>query len=137
MAETAQPTIPDVLPLIPLRDLILFPNLVGDPKAISQKTPQQWFNTSAFAIPPSYTFGNAGRNILRSDGLSTWNFTTSKQWRFLESRSFEFRAEFYNLLNHTTFAYPGFIIDSPSSFGKLSSTRNSGRNIQFGVKIRF
>lgn len=115
---------------------VLFANLVGDP-SLPNPTPQRWFNTAAFAVPASYTYGNAGRNIMRSDGLSTFNLTTYKVWRFMETRAFEFRAEFYNLANHTTFGYPGFTVDSPANFGRVSSTRNSGRTIQFGAKIRF
>ena len=43
-------------------------NLVGNP-TLSHPTPSEWFNTSAFATPAAYTFGNVGRNALRSD----WN----------------------------------------------------------------
>ena len=46
-----------------------YPNLVGNPDAIAERTPGEWFNTAAFKTPPSYTVGNAGRNILRTDDL--------------------------------------------------------------------
>jgi len=112
------------------------PNLVGDPEAISQKTPQQWFNTAAFAVPPAFTIGNAGRNILRADGFENVDFSLFKRWPFQESRHVELRAEFFNFFNHTNFGYPGALLGTPQ-FGQVSSTRNPGRQAQIGLKIRF
>ena len=113
-----------------------FPNLVGDPNAISNRNPNLWFNTSAFAVPASYTFGNAGRNILRTDGIKTWNMSLFKKWPVRETRSLELRGEFFNIMNRTSFGYPGFIVDSPT-FGKQSSTFVSGRQVQVAVKVHF
>ncbi len=113
-----------------------FPNLVGDPHAITNRQPQQWFNTAAFQIPAVGTFGNAGRNILRTDGIKTWNFSLFKQFPFAEKRAVELRGEFFNIMNRTSFGYPGFIADSPS-FGKQSSVFVSGRQVQIALKIHF
>lgn len=114
-----------------------FPNIVGDPKAIDVRTPERWFNTDAFRVPAAYTFGNAGRNILRSDGLANWDFSVYKRFALQESRQFELRGEFYDFLNQTTFGYPGFVVDVPAQFGRVSSTRQSGRSIQLGLKFKF
>jgi hypothetical protein len=114
-----------------------FPDLVGDPGAIDARTPERWFNTSAFRVPGAYTFGNAGRNILRTDGLSNWDFSVYKQFPVREGRYFELRGEFYDFLNQTTFTYPGFVVDVPAQFGRVSNTRNSGRSVQLGLKFRF
>jgi hypothetical protein len=113
-----------------------FPDLVGSPNAISERNPQQWFNTAAFRIPAGGTFGNAGRNILRTDGIKTWNCAVAKRWPFSEARAVELRGEFFNILNRTSFGYPGFIADSPQ-FGKQSSTFVSGRQIQVALKLHF
>lgn len=113
-----------------------FPNLAGDPKAVSSRTPQQWFNTAAFALAPTGTFGNAGRNILRSDGLATWNFSAHKEWAVAEKKAFDLRGEFFNLFNQTTFGYPGFQVGTPQ-FGVVSSTRESGRQVQLALRFRF
>ena len=113
-----------------------FPNLVGNPYAISNRQPQQWFNTAAFQIPAAYTFGGAGRNILRTDGIKTWNASLYKRFPFAERRSLELRGEAFNIMNRTTFGYPGFIADSPQ-FGKQSSTFVSGRQIQVALKVHF
>jgi hypothetical protein len=113
-----------------------FPNLVGDPNAIARRTPQQWFNTAAFATAPSFTFGNAGRNILRGDGLASWNFSAHKLFPLREATALELRGEFFNLLNTTTFGYPGFLLGTPQ-FGVVSTTRESGRQVQLALRFRF
>ncbi len=56
------------------------------PRAFSRPTPQQWFNTAAFAIPAPYTFGNAGRNILRGPGLATVDFSLKRAFALLRER---------------------------------------------------
>lgn len=114
-----------------------FPDLVGDPSDIGERTPERWFNTSAFRVPAAYTFGNAGRNILRSDGLANWDFSLYKRFALSEARQFELRGEFYDFLNQTTFGYPGFVVDVPAQFGRVSSTRQSGRSVQLGLKFHF
>ena len=113
-----------------------FADLVGDPNAIPERTPQQWFNTKAFATPASLTFGNAGRNILRTDGLATWNLSAHKEIPVSETKAFELRGEFFDILNQTTFGYPGFQAGTPQ-FGVVSSTRESGRQTQLALRFRF
>jgi hypothetical protein len=113
-----------------------FPNLVGNPYTIPNRQPQQWFNTAAFQVPSLGTFGGAGRNILRTDGIKSWNASVQKQWPLAEKRWIELRGEFFNILNRTSFGYPGFIADSPQ-FGKQSTTFVSGRQVQIAVKIHF
>ena len=113
-----------------------YASLVGDPDAISSRTPAQWFNTKAFAIPAQGTLGNSGRNILRSGGLVNNDVSLSKSWRFSERRAVELRGEFFNVFNHTNFGYPGNTIGT-TQFGAVSSTLNSGRQVQLAAKIHF
>src|SRR5579872_3303489 len=112
-----------------------YPNLVGNPFAINP-TPQEWFNTAAFAQPAQYTFGNAGRNILRTDSLNNLNFSLFKRFPFHEKKDVELRGEFFDLFNNTSFGYPGDLVGT-SQFGRLSNTRNSGRQVQLALKIHF
>jgi hypothetical protein len=112
------------------------PNLVCDPVS-SNPTLDRWFNTSCYQIPPFGTQGHAGKHALYSDGLFSHDFTLSKRWPFKETRSFEFRSEFFNIFNNHTFAAPGYTIDAPSSYGKVSGVRQPGRQIQLGLKIHF
>ena len=113
-----------------------YPNLVGDPNAIARRTPNLWFNTAAFAVPAPFTVGNAGRNIVRTDGLTNLDFALYKRWKFLETRHVELRGESFNLLNHPSFGYPGTVVATPQ-FGKVSNTRNSGRQMQLALKVQF
>ncbi|MGA2330089.1 MAG: hypothetical protein ABSH05_27950 [Bryobacteraceae bacterium] len=59
-----------------------------------------------------------------------------KRWPFLESRCLEFRSEFFNLPNHTTFVAPGELLGTPQC-GQVTGTRNSGREVQLALKLHF
>jgi hypothetical protein len=113
-----------------------FPNLVGDPNAISRRTSTQWFNTAAYQMPAFGAAGDAGRHGLFSDPLFNWDSAFIKRWPFGESRSVEFRAEFFDFLNLSTFAPPGSEVND-SNFGLVNSTRQGGRTIQFALKLHF
>ena len=113
-----------------------YPDLLGDPNAIANRTPNQWFNTAAFAVPKLYTVGTAGRNILRSDNLIDDDLSLAKVWKVREHAAFELRGEFFNLFNHANFGYPGATV-STAQFGTISSTLNPGRQVQLAAKIHF
>ncbi len=63
-------------------------------------------NPAAFSIPTPGTFGNLGRYALHGPGLAQLDFTLHKRFRISERMNTEFRAEIYNILNHTNFANP-------------------------------
>jgi hypothetical protein len=119
-------------------------NLVGDPHNGSCPNGSPVgsvdciFNTSAFAAPAQYTFGNSGRDAFRSP--SFWNLDTSlfRQFPFWgEDRRIEFRAEAFNLFNTVILGTPGHDISNRSSFGKANGTANSPRQLQLGAKFIF
>jgi outer membrane receptor protein involved in Fe transport len=111
------------------------PNLIGDPNA-GPKTSAQWFNTSAFApITEPGTFGTAGRNIVQGPGYVNWDFSALKNFKLTESKQFQFRAEFFNILNHTNFRLPDGDISSPN-FGKIQAAREP-RVIQLALKFLY
>ena len=105
----------------------------------AQSTPQstnEWFNKAAFAIPSTPAYGNAGRNILRGPGTTNLDFSLSKSIPLrMERRRLQFRAEFFNALNHTNFGLPQSSIDSPA-FGTITSAAPA-REIQFGARLEF
>jgi hypothetical protein len=112
-------------------------NIVGNPN-LSHPTPAQWFNTAAFQIPAPYTFGNLGRNTLRSQGY--WNLDMSLFRRIpihREKADIEIRAEAFNLMNTVIYGIPGADISTPSSFGHVTSQANSPRVLQLGVRCTF
>ncbi len=63
-------------------------------------------NPAAFAIPLAGTFGNSSRNSLIGPGLAQFDLTVSKRVSVGEKLGLEFRAEIYNIFNHTNFANP-------------------------------
>ena len=78
---------------------------------------------------PTYgTAGYAGKHALFSDPLLSWNSAFSKRWPFGENRNVEFRGEFFNFPNLTTFAPPHSLIND-SNFGVVNTTRQNGRQI--------
>ena len=110
------------------------PNVVG-PAALSNPTPGRWFDTQAFTLPPFGTFGNAGRNILTGPGYRSINVSIVKNTRLSEHANLQFRAEAFNLLNHTNLDLPDIFFGTPA-FGSIQSAETP-RRIQFGAKILF
>ena len=113
-----------------------FPSLVANPNAGIKPTAMEWFNTAAYVLPPFGTAGNAGKHSLYSDPEIDWDTAVLKRFPFGENRWVEFRAEFFNILNLSTFAPPGDLMTDPN-FGEVSSTRQGGRMIQFALKLHF
>jgi outer membrane receptor protein involved in Fe transport len=111
-------------------------NLVGNPSGAG--TIAQWFNPAAFAVPGPYTYGNSPRNFLYGPGIINWDQAFYKLTNITERTRLEFRAEFFNIMNHANFGTPASInISVPSTVGKISSTTNASRDIQFGMRLSF
>ena len=100
-----------------------------------QRSPLRWFNTNAFAPNPVGTFGDSGRDIILGPGFATVDFSLFKNTSLAERFNLQFRAEFFNLLNHTNFGPPGNFIDGPN-FGVVTSS-NPARQVQFAVKLLY
>lgn len=110
------------------------PNLVGDP-SLSTRSPDRWFNQSAFAFAPPGSFGNAGRNIVEGPGYQNVNASLVKNTALSERFNLQLRAEVFNLFNHPNFNLPDNFLGSPT-FGQITSARDP-RHVQFGVKLLF
>jgi len=102
------------------------------------------FNPSCFAPAPALAggvlVGNSGRNRFYGPGLTTVDFSTFKNFTLTEKFRLQFRAEFFNLLNHPNFAAPNFLNDSNNSIGASNSgvigtTSSLSRLIQLGLKL--
>ncbi len=103
-----------------------------------QRDPNLWFDINAFPLPAPYTFGNAGRNILIGPGVNMLDGSIRKEFTTTETQRLEFRAEFFNMVNHPNFAQPdNFIDDGPGAAGVITSLAMPMRQIQFGLKYRF
>jgi len=107
-------------------------------------TPAAWFNTCAFVDPALGSFGNTGRNTIESPGIRNWDFSVFKHFKTTERTELEFRAEFFNILNHTNFLFANTgpqngnnaTILGTSQFGSLTAAR-APRQIQFALKFSF
>ncbi|HJY06164.1 MAG TPA: hypothetical protein VJ323_07590, partial [Bryobacteraceae bacterium] len=96
------------------------------------------FDTNAFPFPAPYTFGNAGRNVLIGPGVNVLDGSVRKEFAVTETQQVEFRAEFFNMINHPNFAQPDtFIDDGPGAAGTITSLAIPMRQIQFALKYRF
>jgi len=106
-------------------------------------SPNQWFNPAAFLpVPNSSGFwGNLGRDTLAGPGLATWDFAVHKDTRFREKLNLQFRAEFFNMLNHPNFNTPNAVTFTPTGVsptaGLITSTSTTARQIQLGLKLLF
>jgi hypothetical protein len=103
-----------------------------------QRDPNLWFDINAFPLPANYTFGNSGRNVLIGPGVNLLDGSIRKEFATTETQRLEFRAEFFNMLNHPNFSQPdNFIDDGPGAAGVITSLALPMRQIQFGLKYRF
>jgi hypothetical protein len=114
----------------------LRPNLLRDPALASdQQSINRWFDTSAFAAPAPFTFGNSPRSGLRGPRLVTTDVTLEKSVRLRENLRFDLRGEFYNILNHANFNVPGATFGA-ADFGLVTSAR-PGRTVQLAGRLSF
>jgi hypothetical protein len=113
----------------------LRPTLLHDPSLSSGQTVLRWFDTSAFANPAPYTFGNSPRSGLRAAPVITTDATLEKSFTLRERVKLDIRGELYNLLNRAIFNVPGFTLGA-ADFGTVSSAR-SPRTAQLAARLSF
>jgi len=82
--------------------------------------------------------GNGGGSG-RIYGLPQWNLDLSvaKEFKFTERVGMTFLAQFANVLNHWQPSNPTLNIDSPQTFGTITTQLNTPRQIEFGLRIHF
>ena len=148
-----------------------YPDRVGDPLTGIPNLPLSGYgplngNPAVFVAPQGLTFGNAGRNTLRNPGFTNFNMALYKNFKVNERAAFEFRAEAYNIFNHTEWgplggsggsaAYNGFSSNTyamscyagqnnsagdPSCLGSANFLRigitHPARILQLGMKFIF
>ncbi len=130
-----------------------FADIVGNPYS----TPSQagvygvlgplLYNPSAFAAPTGLTFGNAGRNILRNPNVLNFDMGLFKDFYVTEKRYLEFRAEGFNVFNHTEFSGVNNTLNcynadgtgcaAPSNGFLMPNAAHEPRLLQLGLKFIF
>jgi len=95
-----------------------------------------YFDPTAFSCNnPIFTFGTSGRNMLRGPGRNNFDLSVGRTFKINESKSVEFRSEFFNAFNHAQFFNPDhFGFDD--NFGQITQARDP-RIIQFALKFYF
>ncbi|MCI0456292.1 MAG: carboxypeptidase-like regulatory domain-containing protein [Gemmataceae bacterium] len=99
------------------------------------KTVQQWFDTSCFPLVFG-RLGNSARSVLSGPRQVNFDFSILKTIPLREPMRLEFRTEFFNIFNHAQFDVPD-TNSSSGTFGTISSTINTSRQIQFALKFIF
>ena len=102
----------------------------------SHPTIGQWFNTDCFSNPAPGKLGDAGRSPVYGPGFVNTDFSAIKNFPIREGMRLEFRAEIFNLFNHTQLGMPAADLNS-AGFGAITSTVNNPRLVQFALKLNF
>jgi hypothetical protein len=123
-------------------------------------TAEQWYDPTAFTWPnplglpqPQPGFlGNVGRNTIIGPKIINFDMTLMKSFRFTETKSLQFRAEFFNIFNHANLGQPNLQpllsedlaadlranrITYNAAGGVIQETSTENREIQFGLKFIF
>ncbi len=98
-----------------------------------------FYNAPPSLTPPSgMTFcqnlvGNAGRNSFYGPRLATVDFSAFKNFKFTEQLKLQFRAEFFNILNHPNLAAPNFLNNANNTVFNANGSQGSGDSANAGV----
>jgi hypothetical protein len=121
---------------------------IGTGKLVQHnKSPDAAFDTSYFSTITAGQVGTERRDQHYGPGLVNFDLTAAKDFPLSERFKLNFRADLFNLFNHTNFANPVATFSS-SSFGKITSTvgnATSGtggavggaRLAQFALRLNF
>src|SRR5262249_15533171 len=100
------------------------PNMLGNPTISGSRSRAeqiaQWFDTSMFAAPAPFTFGNAGRITGYAPGAVGMDLSILKDFKFLERYTIQFRTEMLNFINNPNFDLPN-LNRGNAAFGRITS----------------
>ncbi len=115
----------------------LYPDMTCNPNSGAPHSFNQWFDTSCFSEVPNgeLRYGNERRGTVRRPGFGRWDLSMFKNIKLTERTKLQFRAEAFNVWNHTNYSGIDTGLGS-EQFGQVTSTRDP-RNIQFALKLLF
>jgi hypothetical protein len=106
-----------------------------------------WFNSTCYSIPPLGSLGDVPDYSLEGPGVLSLDTSIIKDTKIWEKLNTEFRAEFFNVLNHTNLGVPnGSVLSNLTTFapvgnagndGSVRATSTTSRQIQFALKLIF
>jgi hypothetical protein len=117
------------------------PNVVGVPAQYDtavQARLSRYFDTSAYAVPVAFTYGNSSPTApnLRAPGIANYDMSLFKNFAIIERLRAQFRFESFNLFNRVQFAAPGTQAGT-TSFGVITAQQNTPRELQVALKLLF
>ena len=95
-----------------------------------------WFNSAAFVAPAAYTYGNAGRNILRGPNTFNTDVGLLRSATFKEKYNLQFSAQAFNVFNTPQFGLPNNTI-GVSTTGVITTVVTPERQLQLGLHLQF
>jgi len=110
------------------------PDRIAGQSVNGPKTAEQWFNKNAWTVATGH-FGNSGRGVVDGPGFNSWDLAAIKNTKIGERVRTQFRAEFFNAFNHTSFRGVQTEVNS-GVFGRVNSTYDP-RIVQLGMKLQF
>ncbi len=132
------------------------PDVIAGCDVTANQSAAHWFNKSCFTLPAPGVVGNLGKNTITAPGYTAADVSISKDTKIFERVNAQFRAEIFNVFNHTNFGIPvlnafsapgsgsAALVASPtgitgnaSNAGQITSIVGTSRQIQFGLKILF
>jgi hypothetical protein len=112
-------------------------NVTGKPVfGPGTRTAAEWFNPAAFAAPPAFTYGNAGRNSVYGPRMQSLDFALARSFNLKEKATFQLRAEAFNALNKANLGTPNRYVNTPQ-FGTITMAMTSGRELQISARLSF
>jgi len=96
-----------------------------------------YLNINAFALPAPGTFGNLGAYTVVGPKYWDWSQAVTRRFSVHEGHQLEVRAEAYNITNSLRRGNPGVTLSSPGTFGRITSSVNGPRIMQFALKYTF
>ncbi|MBI3941205.1 MAG: TonB-dependent receptor [Acidobacteria bacterium] len=120
------------------------PDLVSGSNNPVLGSPDRYFETSGFALPPAGFLGNLGRNTVMGPAVVNFDFSLLKNIALKEDKNLHFRIEVFNLLNRANFDIPDeasrqvfSATGAIAGAGRIAKTATASRQIQFGLKFIF
>ena len=110
-------------------------NYTGAQVSLDNPTIDRFFNTTAFFIPPTGTYGNASRNMIIGPGSKLLNVQVARDVRMGGTRVMTIQVNTNNLLNMVNWGTIDTVVNSPT-FGQVLSVRGM-RSTQLNLRFRF
>ncbi|HEU0368850.1 MAG TPA: hypothetical protein VFR42_06560, partial [Candidatus Acidoferrum sp.] len=112
-------------------------NVTGEPVfGPGTRTADMWFNPAAFATPPAFTYGDAGRNSVYGPPMQTMDIALQRAFRLTERLNFQVRGEAFNALNKVNLGTPNRFVNTPQ-FGTITMAMTPGREMQVSARLSF